>query len=90
METPQPWGRGAFPLSVTEAGGDLVNAVCGTLSFLPLTTPGCVPEESLLSSYCSLKFHIRSQWEMYVVATPESIPKAGWCPVLAGVGSCHR
>lgn len=75
-------------MSVTEAGGDLVDAVCGTHSFLPLSAPGCVPEESLLSAYSSLKFHIRSQWEMYVVATPESIPKAGRCPVLAGVGSC--
>lgn len=35
VETPQPWSRGAFPLSVTEADGDLVNAVYGTLLFLP-------------------------------------------------------
>lgn len=39
-------------------------------SYRLLSAPGCVPEESLLSSYSSLKFHIRSQWETYAVAMP--------------------
>lgn len=69
-------------MSVTEAGGDLVNAVCGTHSFLPLSAPGCVPEESLLSSYYSLKFHIHSGEDVcggHAREHPKGRPVSGAC-----------